>query len=225
MIKSVFQKLLFSFGKTYKIDNNIPKSFFRKVMVKRFLMILRGLFFYRKKVFLGRKVQLLHRKNIFLGKHSTIENNTIIDGYCSGKLIIGDFSKIGAYSEIRCTSHFSKYGKGFELGNNSGIGKFAFFGASGGLKIGSDVIIGEYVSFHSENHNFKKKDELIRNQGVTSKGIEIGNNVWVGAKVTFLDGTNIKDGCVVAAGAVVKGDFPPNVVIGGVPAKIIKNIE
>ena len=225
MIKSLFKRLMHFFGKKYEIDENIPNSFFRRVMYIRFLMLLRGFLFFRKRVFLGKKVLLLHRKNIHLGKNCTIENFCILDGFCSDKLIIGENSKIGAYSEIRCTSHFSKYGKGFELGSNSGIGKFAFFGASGGIKIGNDVIMGEYVSFHSENHNFTSKDELIRNQGVTSKGIEIGNNVWVGAKVTFLDGTNIKDGSVVAAGAVVKGDFPPNVVIGGVPAKIIKNIE
>lgn len=65
---------------------------------------------------------------------------------------------------------------------------------------------------------------MIREQGVNSKGITIGNNVWVGAKVTFLDGAFLGNNCVVAAGAVVKGVFPDNVIIGGVPAKILKPI-
>ena len=65
---------------------------------------------------------------------------------------------------------------------------------------------------------------MIREQGVTSKGIKIGNNVWIGAKATFLDGAIIGNNCVVAAGAVVNGIFPNNVIIGGVPAKILKEI-
>jgi acetyltransferase-like isoleucine patch superfamily enzyme len=65
---------------------------------------------------------------------------------------------------------------------------------------------------------------LIREQGVTNKGIVIGNNVWIGAKVTFLDGCKIGNNSVVAAGAVVSGVFPDNVVIGGVPAKILKEL-
>ena len=116
------------------------------------------------------------------------------------------------------------YGIGLKIGNNSAVGRFTEFGAAGGIKIGNDVIMGSYISFHSQNHNFHSKDVLIREQGVTSKGIELKNNIWVGAKVTFLDGSIVGNNCVVAAGSLVKGEFPDNVVIGGVPAKIIKNI-
>ena len=119
----------------------------------------------------------------------------------------------------------SKYGKGLKIGKNTAIGRFSEFGASGGIEIGNDVIMGSYISFHSENHNFKNKNLLIREQGVTSKGIKLGNNIWVGAKVTFLDGCEIGDNSVIAAGAVINGKFPANSVIGGVPAKIIKSID
>lgn len=224
MIKKYFQKLLYHFGKEYIIDTDIPNSFFVSVLIKRCFMFLKGIVFYRKKVFLGKKVTLKNKKNIKLGKNVTIENNVVLDGYCKNPLKIGNNSKIGAFSEVSCTSHFSKFGQGFELGNNSGVGKFAFFGSSGGIKIGNNVIMGEYVSFHSENHVFSNPDMLIKEQGVTSKGITIGNDVWVGAKATFLDGSVIGNHCVVAAGSVVKGEFPDNVVIGGVPAKILKHI-
>lgn len=63
---------------------------------------------------------------------------------------------------------------------------------------------------------------LIKNQGVSNKGIKIGNNCWIGSNVTFLDGSELADGCVVAAGAVVTKKFSENSVIGGVSAKIIK---
>ena len=59
---------------------------------------------------------------------------------------------------------------------------------------------------------------------MNSKGIILGNNIWVGARVTFLDGCEVGDNCVVAAGAVVNGIFPANSVIGGVPAKVLKAI-
>jgi|TARA_B110000977_G_C11055067_1_gene483759 acetyltransferase-like isoleucine patch superfamily enzyme len=223
-MKSILKKLLKYFGKSYDIDDDIPNNFVSYIFNKRLWMLFKGLLFYRKKVFLGRKIDFLNKKNVSLGKYVTIENNVILDGFCKEEIKIGAYSKIGAFSEISCTGHFSKYGKGFSFGENSGVGKFAFFGSAGGIKIGDNVIMGEYVSFHSQNHNFLNKEELIRNQGVTSKGIEIGNNVWVGAKCTFLDGSFVGDNCVVAAGAVVKDVFPNDVLIGGVPARIIKKI-
>jgi acetyltransferase-like isoleucine patch superfamily enzyme len=63
----------------------------------------------------------------------------------------------------------------------------------------------------------------IRLQGVSRKGIKIGKNCWIGSKVTILDGVEIGDSCIVAAGAVVNKSFPSNSVIGGVPAKILKS--
>ena len=61
---------------------------------------------------------------------------------------------------------------------------------------------------------------------VTQKSgkVVIADNVWIGERVTILKGTRIGENSVVAAGAVVSGEFPANVVIGGVPAKVIRNI-
>lgn len=55
--------------------------------------------------------------------------------------------------------------------------------------------------------------------------IKIGRNVWIGANVTVLSGVTIHDGAVVAAGAVVTKDVPQNVVVGGIPAKVLKQID
>jgi acetyltransferase-like isoleucine patch superfamily enzyme len=57
------------------------------------------------------------------------------------------------------------------------------------------------------------------------KPVKIGAKVWIGANVTILPGVNIGDGAIIAAGAVVNKDVAPNTVVGGVPAKFIKNIE
>jgi acetyltransferase-like isoleucine patch superfamily enzyme len=223
MIKQIVQKLLQKKGKHYEIDPKVPNKLLVEMLMDRAMMRFRGILFLQKKVFLGGGCTIRNKKNITFGKNCTIEKGTRIDGYAANKIQLGDGCKIGAYSLITCTSHLSKYGIGLEMGSHSAIGDFAHFGASGGIEIGNDVIMGSYISFHSENHNFSDKSKLIREQGVTSKGIKLGNNIWVGAKVTFLDGSTVGNNCVIAAGAVVSGVFPDNVVIGGIPAKIIKN--
>lgn len=224
MFKKIFQKLLKNAGKNYQMDSRIPDALILYTLYKRGMMLLRGIIKLRKKVFLGPNVSIVNKRNFHFGTNVTIEKNTRLDGYASRKIMLGDNCKIGAYSHLTCTSHFSKYGKGLSMGNNSAIGDYTHFGASGGIEIGNDVIMGSYVSFHSENHVFSNPTKLIREQGVTSKGIKIGNNVWVGVKATFLDGAEVGNNSVVAAGAVVNSVFSDNVVIGGVPAKIIKKL-
>lgn len=123
------------------------------------------------------------------------------------------------------TGSLTYLGKGIKIGNNVGFGTCGHFGGAGGVEIGDDTIFGNYVSVHPENHNFSDPSKPIRLQGVNHKGIKIGRGCWIGAKATILDGAVIGDGCVVAAGAVVTGQFPDHVIIGGVPAKIIKRIE
>ena len=225
MIKTIVQKLLLKSGKTYTVDPNIPNGLFYNMLINRCLMLMRGIIKTRRKVFIGSNTKILNGGNISFGKSVTIGSYCEIDGYASEKIILGDCVKIGSYSKLLSTSHFSKYGKGLVMGSNSAIGDFTHFGAPGGIIIGNDVIMGSYISFHSENHNFLDTSKLIREQGVSSKGIILGNNIWVGAKVTFLDGCEIGDNSVVAAGAVVTGKFPNNSIIGGVPARVIKNIE
>ncbi len=218
----MLQHLLKKFGKKYVIDPDIPKSRIRQEFSKRGMMLLRGILKTQKIVFLGKSTSISNKSNIEFGKGTVIENFCIIDGYAKEKIVFGNSSKIGAYSILTVTSHLSKFGKGFKIGNNSAMGEFCHIGASGGVYIGDNVIMGQYISFHSENHNFQNKDIEIVDQGVTSKGIWLGNNIWVGTKVTFLDGTKIGNNCVIAAGAIVNKEFPDNCVIGGIPAKIIK---
>jgi acetyltransferase-like isoleucine patch superfamily enzyme len=81
------------------------------------------------------------------------------------------------------------------------------------------------VSFHSQEHVFDDSSQSIKDQGTTEKGIVIGDDCWIGAKASILDGTVIGRHCVVAAGAVVKGNFPDYSVIGGVPAKILRSLN
>lgn len=68
--------------------------------------------------------------------------------------------------------------------------------------------------------------KIRHNEGIIFPGpIHIGNNVWIGSHATILPGVTIHDNAIIAAGAVVTKDVPQDVIVGGVPAKIIKNIE
>ena len=64
-----------------------------------------------------------------------------------------------------------------------------------------------------------------RRQDLEPAPIRLGDDVWIGANATVLPGVAIGDGAVVAAGAVVTRDVPPMTVVGGVPARVIKQIE
>jgi acetyltransferase-like isoleucine patch superfamily enzyme len=224
MIKRLFQKMLNKSGKSYQIDDRIPAKLIYSTLYNRMIMLIRGFLKTGKKVFIGSNTRILNSSNIVFGHNVTIGSHCEIDGYASEKIILGDCVKIGCFSKLLSTSHFSKFGKGLIMGNNSAVGDFTHFGAPGGIEIGNDVIMGSYISFHSENHNFTNVSKLIREQGTSSKGIKLGNNIWVGAKVTFLDGCSVGNNSVVAAGAVVNGVYPDNVVIGGIPAKVIKTL-
>ena len=64
--------------------------------------------------------------------------------------------------------------------------------------------------------------DIIKNQGENRKGVQIGDNCWIGANVTILDGVNLGNNSIIAAGSVVNQSFKNDVLIGGVPAKILK---
>lgn len=173
--------------------------------------------------FFESNVQVICGRKLRLGKWVKIGGNTCLNAFGLEGLEIGARSGIGAFSRLVVGTDLARPGKGIRIGENVGIGEYAYLGGGGGLTIGDDCIIGQYFSCHPENHFFDKHETLIRQQGTERKGIRIGNNCWIGAKVTVLDGVEIGDGCVIAAGAVVTKSMPANSIVGGVPARVIRS--
>jgi acetyltransferase-like isoleucine patch superfamily enzyme len=154
-----------------------------------------------------------------------LEDHVFLSALGKSPISIGNYVRIGAFSRLIISTSFNNIGNYIKIGNHVGLGEFAYLGGAGGLEIGDDCIIGQYFSCHPENHRFEDPSKLIRQQGVTRKGIKIGNNCWIGAKVTILDGVTIGENCVIAAGAIVTKSMPRGSVIGGVPAKVLKTID
>lgn len=134
---------------------------------------------------------------------------------------MSDGVSIGKRCIIRASGSLMAVGKGLVIGAYSSMGNDCFIGAAGGVVIGEHVAMGQNVRFHSENHNYANPDIPIHEQGVTNKGIVIGNDCWVGAGVVFLDGVHVGDGCVIGANSVVTKDIPSMTVAAGAPARVM----
>jgi len=216
---------------SFEIDLDIPISYLIRMAFGRLTMLIRGKVRSRrminrgKNIFIGKNVKLICKSKIEVGSGSTLNDNVYIDALSKEGVILGNNCSLGKGTVIRCSGNLRKIGSGFSLGDRSSLADNCFIGATGGVHIGKDVIMGQNVRFHSSNHVFSNNKVPIREQGIVSKGISIGNNCWIGAGVTFLDNASIGDGCVVAADSVITKRFPDNCVLAGIPAKIIKMRE
>ncbi|PCJ94032.1 MAG: acetyltransferase [Flavobacteriaceae bacterium] len=170
----------------------------------------------------GRGVKFFNMPKIHFGKFLKLESHVYISALGKEGVFLGNNVSIGAFSRVIVSTSLNNLGTYIKLGNNVGIGEFAYLGGGGGLEIGNDCIVGQYLSCHPENHDHQNLDMPMRLQGVDRKGIKIGADCWIGSKVTVLDGVEIGSGSIIAAGAVVNKSFPPNSIIGGVPAKLLK---
>lgn len=110
-----------------------------------------------------------------------------------------------------------------EIGDRTFIGQYTCIGGPGHVKIGKHCLIAAHCGIVANNHVFVDPVEKIRDQGITKKGIEIGDDCWLGYGVKVLDGVNIGEGSVIGAGAVVTRDIPSYSVAVGVPARVISS--
>jgi len=118
------------------------------------------------------------------------------------------------------TPLYINYGKNTSIGKNVFINFDSVFLDLGGIVIEDQVLIAPKVSLLTEGHPIEPQNR----QSLTVAPIHIKKNAWIGANATILPGVTIGENAVVAAGAVVHKDVPDNTIVGGIPARIIKNI-
>lgn len=130
-----------------------------------------------------------------IGRDSVIESFSCINN-AVGDVVIGDKTRIG----LHCT-------------------------IIGPVTIGNNVNLAQGIVVTALNHNFTDCTKRIDEQGISTKEVTIGNDVWIGANATILPGVTIGRHCVVAAGSVVTKDVPDYTVVGGVPARVMKKLK
>lgn len=130
-----------------------------------------------------------------LGRKSVIESYCCINN-AVGDVTIGDHTRIG----IHCT-------------------------VIGPVSIGNNVNLAQGITVTALNHNFEDVTRRIDEQGISTKSVVIGDDVWIGANAVILPGVTIGRHVVVAAGAMVTKDVPDYCVVAGVPAKVVKELE
>jgi acetyltransferase-like isoleucine patch superfamily enzyme len=125
--------------------------------------------------------------------------------------------RIHPTASLRC-------GRNITLGRNGHINQYCCVWASpnGRIVLGDNLLMGPGVKIFASNHGSSRTDEPMNVQPSIEKDIVIGDDVWFGTGVTVLAGVTIGSHCVIAAGSVVTKDIPPNSVVGGVPAKVLK---
>ena len=133
-------------------------------------------------------------RNFQLGRKSVIESYCCINN-AVGDVTIGDHTRIG----IHCT-------------------------VIGPVSIGNNVNLAQGITVTALNHNFEDVTRRIDEQGISTKPVVIGDDVWIGANAVILPGVTIGRHVVVAAGAVVTKDVPDYCVVAGVPARVIKEL-
>lgn len=109
-----------------------------------------------------------------------------------------------------------------KIGKNTSINSFSIISGAGGVNIGNYVAIAPRCSIISSNHIYKNPSVPIKLQGISTKGVSIGDDVWIGTGVTILDDVSIGSGCVIGAASVVTKDIPEYSVAVGIPAIVIK---
>ncbi|MBF2017215.1 MAG: acyltransferase [Rivularia sp. T60_A2020_040] len=184
-------------------------------------------FFYRsifaslgKQVYLQDSVEFINTNCIEIGNGVQILRGANINaiGHPNNKISIGDGVQIQQGVDIRALNDTH-----IKIAEDTFIGPYVCIAGPGNIKIGKNCLIAAHSGLFANNHNFTDPLEYIAKQGITSKGIVIEDDCWLGHNVTITDGVTIGRGCVIGAGSVVTKDIPPYSIAVGTPAKVVKS--
>jgi acetyltransferase-like isoleucine patch superfamily enzyme len=169
-------------------------------------------------------VRLRFCDQIRLGRGAYIDEGVYLHA-CPGGIAIGPETYVMHHAELHVYNFRALPHAGITVGAHSLIGEFNVLRGQGGITIGDRVYFAPLVQVLAVNHVYDDPTRPFVDQGITAEGIRIEDDVWVGAGAIVTDGVRIGRGAVVAAGAVVTEDVPPHTVVGGVPARVLKEIS
>jgi acetyltransferase-like isoleucine patch superfamily enzyme len=169
-------------------------------------------------------VRLRFADNIQLGHGVYLDQGTYLHASPNG-IEIGSGSIVMHGAVLHVYNFRDMPHSGIKIGQDSLVGEYSVIRGQGGVVIGNRVYTSPFTQIIAVNHVFSDPNKPFVDQGITAQGIHIEDDVWIGASAIITDGVRIGKGAVVAAGAVVTSDVPPHTVVGGVPAKIIREIK
>ena len=169
-------------------------------------------------------VRLRFADHIRLGRNVYIDQGVYLHA-CPQGISIGDNSLV-MHGSILHVYNFRDLPHAFiRIGRDSLIGELNVLRGQGGITIGDRVYTAPLVQILAVNHVFDDPTRPIIEQGITAEGITIEDDAWIGAGAIVTDGVRIGRGAVVAAGAVVTADVPGHTVVGGAPARVLREID
>lgn len=169
----------------------------------------------------GRSVVLRQPHRVHIGRAVVIDDQCCLDAITEQPegIRIGDTTMIGMGTKLA-----AKLGT-ITIGQNCGLGANVTIHSSvgGSVTIGSNVLIAGHVYLGGGQYHTDRTDVSIAEQGhIEGLSLAIGDNCWIGANATVVNGVSVGHDAIVAAGAVVTKDVPPFAIVGGVPAKVLR---
>jgi acetyltransferase-like isoleucine patch superfamily enzyme len=136
-----------------------------------------------------------------------------------GRIELGRWSWLGHGTKIRCHEGYVSIGAKTVLGQECTISAYQH------VSIGRECVIADRVMLIDFDHGVVEVDRPIRLQGIYKRDVRVGNNVWIGYGACILRGVTVGDNAIIGTNSVVTKDVPPNAIVGGVPARVIRMRE
>ncbi|MGB2717117.1 MAG: acyltransferase [Vicinamibacterales bacterium] len=167
----------------------------------------------------GANIVLRHPHKIDIGNNVVIDDNCCLDakGSTNRGITLADGVFLGRNTILSC-----KNGN-IDLGEEANIGFNVEIFSAAEVRVGARTLVAAYTYLVGGDHLFDRVDIPVLHQGRTARGIDVGDNVWLGAHVVVTDGSRIGRDAVIGAGAVVIGDVPEFHIAAGVPARIVRD--
>jgi acetyltransferase-like isoleucine patch superfamily enzyme len=133
-----------------------------------------------------------------------------------GRVEFGRFVWLGRGTKIRCHEGV------VEIGAKTVFGQECTISAYERVRIGEQCVIADRAMFIDFDHGVVEVERPIRMQGIYTRPVEVGSNVWIGYGACILRGVRVGDNAIVGTNAVVTRDVPANAVVAGVPARVVR---
>jgi acetyltransferase-like isoleucine patch superfamily enzyme len=172
-----------------------------------------------RNVAFGANVVLRHPHKIRIGDNVVVDDQCCLDakGTTNRGIELGDGVFVGRNTILSC-----KNGD-ITLGEEANVGFNVEIFSAADVRVGARTLIAAYAYLVGGDHLYDRVDVPVLHQGRTARGIDVGENAWIGAHVVVTDGSRIGRDAVIGAGAVVIGEVPEFHVAAGVPARVVRD--